>query len=169
VLEGDEPAFVQSAACEALGLVLPADKESALAVLKSKLEHPSPLVRVHAALAMFLVAGDKTGEQEAIRGLGNRSHQVRITAAETLWRMGKDGRSIPLLVRTLEEANLSGTEGENERYMAARALGRIGPDAKDAVPELLKIIDARDPDLAATARASLKAIDPDEARKAGVK
>jgi hypothetical protein len=53
--------------------------------------------------------------------------------------------------------------------MAARALGRIGPDAKDAVPELLKLIDARDPDLAATARAALKAIDPDAAKAAGVK
>jgi HEAT repeat protein len=169
VLEGDEPAFVQSAACEALGLVEPADKEAALAALKPKLEHPAPLVRVHAALAMFRVAGDKSGEQEAIRGLGSRSHQVRITAAEALWRMGKDGRSIPLLIRALEESNLSGTEGENERYMAARALGRVGPDAKDAVPELLKLIDARDPDLAATARAALKAIDPDAAKNAGIK
>ncbi len=169
VLEGDEPVFVQSAACEALGLVQPTDKEAALSVLRPKLEHPAPRVRVHAALALVLVAGDKGGEQEAIRGLGNRSYQVRITAAEALWRMGKDGRSIPLLVRTLEEANLSGTESENERYMAARALGRIGPDAKAAVPELLRLIDAHDPDLAAAARTALKAIDPDKAHKAGVK
>lgn len=168
VLEGDEPAFVQSAACEALGLIGPADKEAALAALRPKLEHPSPLVRAHAALAMFLVAGDRGGEPEAVRGLGGRSHQVRITSAEALWRMGKDGRAIPLLIRALEEANLSGTEGENERYMAARALGRIGPDAKGAVPELLKLLGARDPDLAATARAALKAIDP-AATNAGAK
>jgi HEAT repeat protein len=169
LLEGDEPAFVQSAACEALGLIEPADKEAVVAVLKQKLEHPGPLVRAHAALALFLVAGDKTGKDEAARGLIHRMHHVRITAAEALWRMSKDVRSIPLLIRALEESNLTGTENENERYMAVRALGRIGADAKAAVPELLKLIGTRDPDLAATARAALKAIDPEAAKNAGVK
>ncbi len=168
LLEGDEPAFVYSAACEALGRIQPADKDAVTAALKQKLEHPAPLVRAHAALALVLM-GDKSGEPEAVRGLGYRTHHVRITAAEAVWRLNKDGRVVPLLVRALEESNLSGTESENERYMAARALGRIGADAKPAVPELLKLIDARDPDLATTARTALRLIDPDAAKKAGVK
>jgi hypothetical protein len=34
---------------------------------------------------------------------------------------------------------------------------------------LLKLLDTRDPDLAAAARAALKAIDPEAAKNAGVK
>ena len=120
LLDGDEPAFVQSAACEALGLIQPADKDAASAILKKKLEHLDPLTRIHAALALWLIAGDKTGQKEAERALGYRTYHVRITAAETLWRIKQDARVVPLLVRTLEESNLDGTQGENERYMAAR-------------------------------------------------
>ena len=160
ILEGDEPSFVQSAACEALGLVQPADKEGTAAVLKKKLEHPDPLTRVHAALALWLIAGDKAGEKEAERGLAFRTYQVRITAAETLWRMSQDTRSVPLLIRTLEESNLDGSQNENERYMAARALGRIGSAAKPALPELTKLLTHHDAALAATAAAAIKAIEP---------
>ena len=169
LLEGDEPAFVQSAACEALGRIEPTDKDAAVAALKHKLVHPAPLVRAHAALALVLVADNKAGQEEAVRGLTHRTHHVRITAAEALYRINKDGRAVPLLVRALEEANLSGAEGENERYMAARALGRIGNDAKIAVSELLKLIDHRDDALATAARTALKQIDPEAAKKAGVK
>ncbi len=169
VLDGDEPSFVQSAACEALGLIEPADKEAAATVLKKKLEHADPLTRTHAALALFLLTGDKAGEKIAERGLGYRTHQVRITAAEALWRMSKDERAVPLLVRALEESNLDGTGIENERYMAVRALGRIGSAGKPAVPELVKLLTHHDPMLAATAADALKAIDPGAAKKAGEK
>jgi HEAT repeat protein len=160
LLDGDEPAFVQSAACEALGLVEPADKDAIVAVLKKKLDHPDPLTRVHAALALYLVGGDKAGEKEADRALGYRTYAVRITAAEVLWRVKQDDRAVPLLVRTLEESNLDGTGSDNERYMAARALSRIGPAAKPALPELTKLLRHPDPALAATAADAIKKIDP---------
>src|SRR5262249_39634972 len=149
------------AACEALGLIDPADKEATVAVLKKKLEHPDPLTRTHAALALFLVNGDKAGEKIAERGLGYRRHEVRITAAEALWRMKKDERVVPFLVRTLEESNLGGLDGDNDRYMAVRALGRIGEAAKPAVPELVKLLHHHDYMLATTVTNSLKTIDPD--------
>ena len=120
-------------------------------------------------MALALAANDKSGQEEAAHGLANRSHSVRITAAEALWQINKDDRAVALLVRALEESNLSGIESENERDTAARALGRIGAGAKGAVPELLKLIGARDESLATTARTALKLIDPDAAKKAGVK
>lgn len=169
LLEGDEPAFVQSAACEAIGLIDPIDKETAASVLKKKLDSYDGLVRVHAALALHRLTADKAGEKIADLGLGSRQYQVRITAAEALWRMNKDERVVPVLVRSLEESNLDGGDGENERYMAVRALGRIGAPAKPAVPELLKLISHHDLALAATASAALKAIDPDATKKPGVK
>jgi HEAT repeat protein len=171
VLEGDEPAVVQAAACEALGLIGVAErgKEDVAVVLAAKLKHPAPEVRVHAALALARVAGDVGGQEEAERLLAHRRHAVRITAAEALWQMNKDARVVLLLVRALEESNLNGRDGDDERYMAARALGRIGPDARTAVPELLKLLDARDEALAGAALAALRRIDPDAAKLAGVK
>jgi HEAT repeat protein len=168
VLEGDEAEFVLSAACEAVGLIAPAERAAAVAALKARLEHPAPLVRAHAALALVRL-GDQSGKEEATRALTQRTYQVRITAAEALWRINKDGRATAVLIRALEESNLTGTEGDNERYMAARALGRVGADAKDAVPELLKLIDHPDEALAATARAAAKTIDPEAAKAAGIK
>jgi HEAT repeat protein len=124
-----------------------------------KLVHPDALVRVHAALALWLIAEDRAGEKEAERALGNRMYQVRITAAEALWRIKQDARAVPLLVRVLVGSNLDGMEGDNERYMAVRALGRIGPPGKAAVEELKKLLTLSDPALAATAAGALKAID----------
>lgn len=169
LLDGDEPSFVQSAVCEALGLIVPKNTEPVVALLKRKLEHPHPMVRIHAALALYRIAADKSGVREAHRGLTHRDYRVRITAAELLWEANRDARVVPFLIRCLEEANLTGTESENERYMAVRALGRIGADAKAAVPEIAQLIHARDPILAVTARTALQLIDPDQARKAGAK
>lgn len=169
LLDGDEPGFVHSAACEALGLIRPEDKDAVVATLKAKLKSSDALVRAHAALALLRVAGDKSGAQEVETGLTWRTHPVRITAAEAAWLANKDARTVPLLIRALEESNLEGTGSENERYMAARALGRVGADAKDAVPELTKLVNHRDHALATAARTALKAIDPAAAAKAGVK
>ncbi|MDY3555085.1 HEAT repeat domain-containing protein [Gemmata sp. JC717] len=169
VLDGDEPALVQAAAVEALGLIRPADSGEVVDALKRKLKHPDALVRAQAALALLRTAGDRAGERELEAALEWRAHPVRITAAEAAWLLNKDARVVPLLIRALEESNLEGTRSEDERRMAVRALGRIGADAKDAAPELVKLAGHRDAALAAAARAALKAIDPEAAKGAGVK
>jgi HEAT repeat protein len=141
--------------------------------LKKRLAHPDPLTRVHAALALARLNPDKpegkAGEKVAESLLGYRTHYARITAAEALWLLKKDERVVPLLVRALEESNLEGTGSENERYMAARALGRIGAPAKAAVAELQRLVHHPDRALAATAAAALTAIEgepkKDEAKK----
>ncbi|MBY0459410.1 MAG: hypothetical protein K2V38_18960, partial [Gemmataceae bacterium] len=161
----DEPAAVQAAACAALGLILPADRDETAAVLRKKLTHPDALVRARAALALFRVAEDKGGLKEAVAGLGSRSLAVRVTAAETVWRINKDANAVALLVRLLEEENLEGDTGEGGRRLLAEALGRIGSSAKDAVPELTKLIANRDYLLATAARAALKSVDPEAAKK----
>jgi HEAT repeat protein len=168
VLDGEQPAIVYSAACAALGRIQPADKDAVAAALKLKLEHPSPLVRIHAAQGLAL-AGDKTGREEAERGLTHRSYSVRIAAAEALWWISGDGRMVQQLLSALRDSNLTGAEGDQERCLAARALGSIGPDARFATPELLELIDARTDALASEARRVVKIIDPEAARKAGLK
>jgi len=159
LLEGDEPSFVQSAACEALGSIQPQDKEAAIAILRKKLGHPDELVRIHAALAVWRLARDESGAMEAERGFEYRTYQVRISTAELMWLMKRDARVVPFVVRTLEDSNLDGRSTENERYMAARLAGRIGPPAKPALPELRKLLNHSDAVLATTAAEAIRAIE----------
>jgi hypothetical protein len=55
------------------------------------------------------------------------------------------------------------------RPTVAQALGPIGPDAKDAVPVLLKAMKDGNQELQRRAAEALKKIDPEAARKAAVK
>ena len=73
--------------------------------------------------------------------------------------MKQDKRVVPFLVRTLEESNLDGRSTDNERYMAARLAGRIGPAAEAAVPELRKLLPHPDAVLASTAAEAIRMIE----------
>ena len=70
------------------------------------------------------------------------------------------------LLDALQASNLTDDpDRNNEIFMAIRALGRIGPPAKGAVPALVRRLTHEDPALAETAEATLRNIDPDAARK----
>ena len=62
---------------------------------------------------------------------------------------------IPELVKSLNDTDADG------RASAARALGEIGPGAKEAVPALIKALDDQDGNVRRTAVDSLGAIGPD--------
>src|SRR5262249_6945218 len=100
--------------------------------------------------------------------------RVRVVAAEALWRTKESPRAVEVLREVLRTASASkdpsgeDPSADNQRYMAARALGRIGPPARDAVPGLLDLLSAADPTPRATAAEALKRIDPEAARKAKV-
>jgi HEAT repeat protein len=63
----------------------------------------------------------------------------RVRAAEALWELDpkslKDG--LPVLIQLLKDQTGAG-------YFAVQALHRIGPDAKDAIPELIDLSKVRD-------------------------
>ena len=61
--------------------------------------------------------------------------------------------------------------GDNReaRASALHALGRIGPDARDAIPTLLELMKSEDPLLRKLAGDALRKIDPEAAKQAGVK
>jgi HEAT repeat protein len=149
---------IQSAAVEALGLMGPAAR-SALPVVQEKLKHPHGLVRVHAALALWRIDRKRDGLPVALPGLRSRGYRVRITAAEALWAMKHDPRAISALLEALDEsARRHHPNPANARYMAARALGRIGPAARVAAPALRRLLDEEDDYLRRTAADALKAI-----------
>jgi HEAT repeat protein len=66
---------------------------------------------------------------------GDKSTEVRQTAAEALGRLGKDARpATEPLTAALKD------KSDTVRAAAAEALGRIGPDAKDAAPALVEAL-----------------------------
>ncbi len=138
-LEANAAPGCVSAACETLGRI-GVDAKPALPVLKRLLTHPNKLVQVHAALALLLIAEDKSGVKQLEAGMGDRNYRVRITAAEGLWRARKDIRVVSALVGALRVVNLLDDDAKNnEPFMLIRALGRIGPEAADAFQAILAI------------------------------
>jgi HEAT repeat protein len=167
VLRSEELEPEPSVAAEALGLIGPAAKE-ALPVLREKLKHPDSYVRVCAALSLWNIDRDASGAAAAAAALDDRRARVRVVAAETVWRTKESPRAVPVLLEVLRQSwyrrSLLEDDPANERYMVARALGRIGPAAREALPELLDLLDASDPYLRATAAEALKRIDPEAAK-----
>jgi HEAT repeat protein len=169
VLMGDGYHGTLSAACEALGRI-GADAKAAAPELKRQLAHPRKLVQVHAALALLLLARDDSGAKALEAGLNDRDYRVRITSAEGLWRLKQDERVPPLLLHSLRDSNLTDDpDRNNEVFMAIRALGRIGPRAKEAVPALARRLAHYDNYLVETAANALRQIDPEAAKAAGLK
>jgi HEAT repeat protein len=160
-----QPDFLYSSASEALGLMGPAAR-AAVGVLREKLKHPDSYVRVNAAKALWLIDRSRSGEDAAMVGLEDRNDRARLCAAETLWLMQQHPQSIPTLIELLSEP---GPKAANGRYMAARALGRIGAPARAATAALLEASNDVEAPLRETALEALKRIDPEAARKAAVR
>lgn len=154
---GEDSAY--SAAAEALGRIGP-EARSAVPFLRAMLQHPDSYVRVNAALALWHIDKNRSGLPVVTAGLGDRKARVRAYAAEALWLMRQDRRAVSVLLDVLRDADFSDAPAaNNERYIAARALGRIGPPAKAALSSLLHLLSNEDPLLCKTVVEAVKQID----------
>jgi HEAT repeat protein len=87
-------------------------------------------------------------------GLGNKNLQVRSAAAESLLLIGPAQSDLPALTRLGKDASAT------TRCAVAKCLGRLGPAAKDAVPVLIKLLDAQEGDVRIAAADALGEIGP---------
>ena len=76
---------------------------------------------------------------QSIAGLGSADLLTRATAARDLWILSQKNPdavkpAIPALTKAVLDTDL------NVRYMAMTALKNIGPDARGAIPELIKAL-----------------------------
>jgi HEAT repeat protein len=94
---------------------------------------------------------------------------LRVTAAEAVARL--DPAAVPDVVRCLaailSDPGEEGPQSRRSRRAAMRALDRIGPPAREAVPALLELV-YRDPNSGMAPEAAVIAVrlDPDHAREA---
>jgi HEAT repeat protein len=164
LLRGEEEDHVHSAAAEALGRFGPAAKE-AMPVLIERLKHPDRYVRVCAALALWHIDRNRAGLPAAAAALHDHNPRVRVIAAEMLGHTKQYQLAIATLLEVLREASVGDQPtGGNIRFMAARSLGRLGPPAKSAVPDLLELLHDEEEPVRATAAEALKRIDPQAAK-----
>jgi vesicle coat complex subunit len=93
--------------------------------------------------------------------LFKKDEDVRLFVGGALSRMGK--AAVKPLVGALKD------EDPDVRMEAALTLGRIGRNATAAVPALIEALKDEDSDVANAAAEALKSIDPEAAKRAGVK
>jgi len=92
---------------------------------------------------------------------------VRVTAAATLWEISKERKAtIPVLVSALQEPTVRGKPSVAQE--AAFVLGRMGSEAKVAVPALIESLNHQDPYVRDAAADALRRIDPSAATKVGI-
>jgi HEAT repeat protein len=104
----------------------------------------------------------KSALPDLIKALKGKDAAVRGAAISSLGKIRSEPEKvIPLLIPYLGDDNLDVT--------AANALAEFGSLAKPAVPKLLPLLQAKDRDDRAAAKAALKKIDPLAAAKAGIK
>lgn len=89
--------------------------------------------------------------------------ELRVHAAGAIWRIEKHPLALPTLTSALSDKD------KWVRRDAANTLGEIGPDAVSVVPALVKVFKEDKEELVRESTGeSLKKIDPEAAKKAGV-
>lgn len=143
-------------------------KDAAPAVpdLAAVLQDEKPTVRVAAATALWRlgpIARDAAPAVIKVYQDVNQEDEVRMMAGFALGKIGAAHKDVvPTLIESLRGS---------EKRQAVLILGQIGPDARAAVPELIKVYEnsAMDPTTSKRAAEALKKIDPEAAAKAGIK
>jgi HEAT repeat protein len=161
---GDREFVVRFAAAQALVQVGLRGGESAAAVpvLIEGLKHDDEKVRSEASQTLVSVGEPaKAAIPDLKRLLGDKKPAVALEAALALVEIvpADAADAVPVLTRGLGAA-------DSEAIRAARALTKLGPVAKSAIPELIKKFDAKNVHLRLAAAEAAARIDPAQADKA---
>jgi len=139
ILAGDENADVRSAVMYALNDI-GGSNEFVIDAAISNLGSTKPEIRSHAIFVLDLLDSGTFGEADLTKALpalyetlNDSNWEMRLAAAQTIIKIrGPNERVIPVLV---------GLVDVQKSYAAAEELGKIGPDASDAIPSLLNLLE----------------------------
>ncbi len=173
---------VQGAVATALG-AMGVSARDALPELSKSLNSPDAGTRAAALTAWVRIESDTGRKVEMLKhALDDQAQPVRVAAIAELGKLGRAAepaaeklyeltenstereqalevlggmaiRSVPLLVRALGNAD------PYVRQYAVERLGQLGKDAKDAVPEIRKLLEDKEDFVKRSARASLREIE----------
>lgn len=133
----DQSPVVRAAAAWALGNVGSEAAPAASRLRRALLTDPDPFVRAGAAHSLGNL-GARGSAQPLIERLDDPDERVRRYAAESIAAIGLQADSVPSLLQLLRRTSSAG------RGLVAQALGRLGADSREAVPDLIAAaLDAR--------------------------
>jgi HEAT repeat protein len=155
VLKPSSPSCVQAAA---LLLRLKPDSKEALDTLIDCLQSPDANTRQQVSMVLGEFGVSARATVPALRqALRDPAILVRIYAAGSLWMIAREtDDTVPVLVAALKQTSA----GVYVRQQAAARLIWMGPSAKAALPDLLKLRDENDPSLHNWIVDAIKRIDP---------
>jgi hypothetical protein len=161
----DHDESVRTQATHALLQVGP-EPDSQVAGLIDALRNELEVLRFHAAVALGNLGRAARPAVPALihTSLWDEDHAVRVEAAVALWKIDRKG---PLVIPVLSKALTD--DNELICWMAADALGQIGPEAREAVPELQRALqrDFRLSLIKTGVKLALERIDPQAAAGSG--
>ncbi len=154
---GSEDAQVRLNAAAALGAI----GTDAVPALAKAMESDEDVVRIGAARALQRIGPNASSATSALySALWDAEPLVVIMSVTALGSIGKENTRV--LINVVE-----GHRSVDVRVAALDGLGKIGPDAAEAVELLRKLIDDNNERISKAAGEALKKIDAEAAKKAG--
>lgn len=137
----DEDKRVRSGSAEALELIGPAAKDAVPALIKALGDEYEAVWEPAWQALLKIAQEEKDAVPELVKGLADENKYVRYFVAMILSYMKPPiEETIPVLIRALTDESAPSWVF----WDVARALGKFGPAAKDAVPALIKTLRASD-------------------------
>jgi HEAT repeat protein len=108
------------------------------------------------------MGAEARGDLPAIRAmLKDKDPVARCQAAIAVWKLDHDAGGVPVLIDGLHSSD------PFAQAVAVFALGVIGPEAKEAVAQLRKMLPTAEPLLRKTLLEAIRQIDPDALPRRG--
>lgn len=127
-------------AARTLGLIGPEAKSAVPRIMELVKEEESDDVRITLMDALARIGPNAKESLELVRGqLKSGDSMVRVQAAETLWKVGKEPGVVAILGAALKDPE------RRVRSEATWVLGTIGPDAKEVVGAIEPLLKDADP------------------------
>lgn len=141
---------------------------STMPELAEALQDPAVTVRITTAQAMIQLDPQSEPAFDALaEALKHKEIEIRYSSLHVLFRFG--AAAVPAVPALIECLGVEGADYSSFRQMAAQTLGKVGTEARAAVPALTKTL--TDPDFGVRQQTefALKKIDPERADELGVK
>jgi HEAT repeat protein len=157
----DESFLVRKSALRAIGRTAAASPESVQALTKALYDPKEDIRQAGMNGLIRLCSEANIATDDLVHALHDEDERVAVDAALLLWKRNRDEAALASLVRWAQVKGPKMTDGRGTSVCAIWALGEIGPNAKNAVPTLLCLLDCGPSSLKGEVAKTLGQIGPD--------